>query len=291
MATVHGDVAQWLQVDWHMDSKSGVVRKPCASNAMPSMPDDTAYSDPDLFQLPKLRLQVRRLKPHSAAAEVFHRFFAEHHYMSGKVPCNFHAVVVREQDSQRLVAMDAVGAFFGQGNGGITWLESRLVVMPEFQGFGVGPKLSELVGEILLRSGQRYLAAAKSSWFRYSCLRGQSALTGGVKGGVKGGVPKQQNMTEENGETVVMWWEILACNRALERMWGYLVPPLGLICACLRILQRNTPPAARWTENLLGPLATHDHEWKGWHEPQWQQIRAESFPPPVPCMHHHAGHC
>jgi len=158
VATVHGDVAQWLQVDWHMDSKSGGVRKPCASNAMPSMPDDTAYSDPDLFQLPKLRLQVRRLKPHSTAAEVFHRFFAEHHYMSGKVPCNFHAVVVREQDSQRLVAMDAVGAFFGQGNGGITWLESRLVVMPEFQGFGVGPKLSELVGEILLRSGQRFFS-------------------------------------------------------------------------------------------------------------------------------------
>eukprot|EP00435_Cladocopium_sp_Y103_P045364 s1251_g13.t1 len=161
VATVHEDVAQWLQVDWHMDSKSGVVRKPCASGAVPSIPDDAAYndlSDPDLFQLPKLRLQVRRLKPHSSAADVFHRFFAEHHYMSGKVPCNFHAVVVREQDSQRLVAMDAVGAFFGQGNGGVTWLESRLVVMPEFQGFGVGPKLSELVGEILLRSGQRFFS-------------------------------------------------------------------------------------------------------------------------------------
>lgn len=143
--------------------------------------------------------------------------------MSGKVPCNFHAVVVREQDSQRLVAMDAVGAFFGQGNGGITWLESRLVVMPEFQGFGVGPKLSELVGEILLRSGQRYLAAAKASWFRYSCLRGQSALTGGVKGGV----PKQRNMTEENGETVVMWWEILACNRAFGTNVGLLGAAFG----------------------------------------------------------------
>ena len=130
---MHEDVACWLPLDWHLDSKSGIVRKPI-STAMPStVADDVVYERSDLFRLPKLRLQVRRLKPHKSSAEVYEGNFAEHHYMSGKLPSNFHGIVVREEESGQLVAMDAIGRFPGQGNGGITWLESRLVVMPEFQ--------------------------------------------------------------------------------------------------------------------------------------------------------------
>ena len=37
------------------------------------------------------------------------------------------------------------GDLSGQGNGGTQWLETRLVVLPRFQGIGLGTKLPELV--------------------------------------------------------------------------------------------------------------------------------------------------
>ena len=38
-------------------------------------------------------------------------------------------------------------------NGGITFLEHRIVVLPEWQGLGIGPRLSEEVGQRLLAGG------------------------------------------------------------------------------------------------------------------------------------------
>ena len=142
-----------------MDSRSGVVRKPLKQSMPSAVLDDVAYERSTLFDLPTLCLEVKRLKPHKFSAEVYETYFSEHHYMRGQLPSNFHAVVVRDQESGRLVAMDAIGIFFGNGNGGLTWVESRLVLMPQWQGYGIGPKLSEKLGSLLLASGQRGLAA------------------------------------------------------------------------------------------------------------------------------------
>lgn len=68
-------------------------------------------------------------------------FFEVDHYMKGKVPYTFAGLVVRSDETNALVAFHAIATQFGISMGKASMRESRLVVLQEFQGFGVGPKL------------------------------------------------------------------------------------------------------------------------------------------------------
>jgi len=120
----------------------------------------------DLLRPPVIRLEVRRLAPHQLSRAVFEDIFEERHYTRGKLPSCFFAVIVRKQESGVPVALNGVSNFPGKGNGGRTFLESRLVTLPQWQGFAIGPKLSEGMGRILLAAGKRLLFrhSPSSSW-------------------------------------------------------------------------------------------------------------------------------
>jgi len=176
VATVHDDIQQWLDADWFLQTKTGQVTVPpeggwphCHGDGAGRIPGAGRTLHPSLSQAngedksrveqllrpPVIRLEVRRLEPHQPSKEVFQETFEEHHYMRGKLPGCFFGVMVREQESGMPVAFHAIANFPGAGNGGITFLESRLVTLPQWQGFAIGPKLSESIGERLLEAGKR----------------------------------------------------------------------------------------------------------------------------------------
>jgi len=175
VATVHQDIAEWLRADWILDSKTGVLSTPPLASgeadaqgtasgtrtlvrylSQTDGKDDEAWTQ--LLRPPVLKLEVRRLGAHQASIEVFKETFEEHHYMRGNVPHCFWGVVAREAGTKQPVAFHAIANFPGVGNGGITLRESRLVVLPQFQGFGIGPAFSEGIGDILLSSGKRFFS-------------------------------------------------------------------------------------------------------------------------------------
>lgn len=59
-----------------------------------------------------------------------------------RFPGSFQDVVVKHQYLKRCLLHDAVSAFPGNAKGGITCLDARVVVLPEYQGLGVGTPMS-----------------------------------------------------------------------------------------------------------------------------------------------------
>jgi energy-coupling factor transporter ATP-binding protein EcfA2 len=171
VATVHEDIAGWLNADWMLETKTGVFsvssceksesNSPLSSERQTLRPisskpqGDDSQQVEELLRPPVLRLVVRHLRTIENSKSIFKQKFEEHHYMKGKLPGLFHGVVAKDEETDRCVAFHAVSNFPGKGNGGITMLESRLVTLPEFQGFGIGPKMSEGIGELLLSAGKR----------------------------------------------------------------------------------------------------------------------------------------
>jgi len=150
----------------------------------------------DLLRPPMIHLEVRRLEPHQPSKAVFEDIFEEHHYMRGKLPSCFFGVIVREKESGMPVAFHAISNFPGKGNGGITFLESRLVTLPQWQGFAIGPRLSEGMGQILLSAGKRLFSVThhprlgqqreKSNLWKATSCNGKAAQSlNGTKTGRK----------------------------------------------------------------------------------------------------------
>jgi len=195
VATVHDDVAAWLDADWVLQAKTGSLSVPLRSmqhgtacegtgtRTLRSHLSQTDGSDEqqvkELLRPPVLRLAVRHLSTNESSKRVFHEAFEEHHYMQGKLPGMFSGVVARDEESGRLVAFHAISLFPASGNGGITMLESRLVTLPEFQGFRVGPEMSEGIGELLLSAGKRLFSVTHHP--RLGGLRNASKLWRGTK--------------------------------------------------------------------------------------------------------------
>jgi len=127
---------------------------------------------------PVLDLYVRRLADFTAIRKVYNAIFTEHHYLHGEeLPKNAHGWVVRHGPPPGVasvasgsgpsgaichrvthvpVGFVAVSPQPGLGQGGITMRESRLVVLPEYQGLGLGTRFSDEVAQCHLDAGLRY---------------------------------------------------------------------------------------------------------------------------------------
>lgn len=125
--TCHYDVAEWLEPDWIYDVS-------------------TMAFDRRRLRRPPIEVQIQRVH-HSIWG-----IFKGHHYLSAdlhKAARIYLATIDGEP-----TAMTAVMAFPGKTPN--IWREHRTVVLPDFQGFGLGNRLSEHVGDLLLSEGKRY---------------------------------------------------------------------------------------------------------------------------------------
>jgi len=171
LATVHDDVLKWLQPDWIFFPETGKFlvfegSPPTETELLlAGAAKDVAPADDDnsevvvdvrkLLKAPSLDLTAKAYTSKPSMG-VFRKFFEEHHYMKGILPTFFPAVVLLRD--QVPVAFCAISNQFGYKQGSVTMRESRLVVLPAFQGFGIGPRLSGLVGDRLLGAGYRFFS-------------------------------------------------------------------------------------------------------------------------------------
>src|SRR5262245_25735796 len=127
--TCHFDVMEWLNPDWVDRPDTGQMEWPRGS-----------------LQRPAIELEVRRVSGKAWPV------FRPHHYLSGKLH----------------VASRCVGAFIGdECVAFIAWyrfphprakdimIANRIVVLPDYQGMGIGTRLTEFCGQLLHEEGDR----------------------------------------------------------------------------------------------------------------------------------------
>jgi len=126
--TCHYDVAEWLEPDWVYDVSTMTFER-------------------RLLRRPSIEVTVEQV--HHSIWQIF----KGHHYLSAdlnKASKVFLATIEGEP-----VAMTAILPFPHPHVKNV-WKEHRTVVLPDYQGFGLGNRLSEIVGDYLIANGKRF---------------------------------------------------------------------------------------------------------------------------------------
>ena len=144
-STCHYDIIEWLQPDWVFDTKTGVVT-PRGSLRRPVI---------DVEVLP-------------CSIEAW-SIFREHHYLTGDI--NKSAKCWLAIWEGQLVGFSSVISF-PSGSVKNAFRSHRIVVLPDFQGLGIGVRLSEAMGEIYISEGKRFFG--KTSHPRLGAYRENS---------------------------------------------------------------------------------------------------------------------
>lgn len=122
--TCHYDIIEWLEPDWVLDMASGQLARGC------------------LCPRPKINLTIYRT--HSK----LWRLFAKHHYLNTddvRGQC-----YVAMLDDKTPVAFISMLPNFGKRK---NWRISRIVVMPDYQGIGIGSKFCNAIAEKYAKEG------------------------------------------------------------------------------------------------------------------------------------------
>lgn len=130
IATCHYDIFEWLQPNWIYDLNKGGVLEQC-----------------DYLRQgrPKIELQVFRTTSDTWS------WFKKHHYMTHDLNKSCISIVFTWEN--KLVAFDSILPL-PSGTMKNAYREHRLVVLPDFQGMGLGSKISEFIGGILKYQGK-----------------------------------------------------------------------------------------------------------------------------------------
>lgn len=123
--TCHYDIARWLEPDWTADMATRTLRR---------------------RRLRRPRIELAVFRCHHAAW----RLFSPHHYLSRSVNRAAHCYLVTWNDTP--VAFCAVLAV--PGNKGC-WRISRLVVLPDYQGLGIGRRIADTIARLYGEASRR----------------------------------------------------------------------------------------------------------------------------------------
>lgn len=129
LASCHYDIIEWLQPDWTFDTNTGQL------------------AGRGSLQRPVINIE---LVPCSASAW---SLFRQHHYLDANL---------NKSSRCWLAVWDGVAVGFSSiiampnGNMKRAWREHRTVVLPDYQGLGIGVRIGDAVGEIVIGDGGRY---------------------------------------------------------------------------------------------------------------------------------------
>lgn len=132
LASCHYDIIDWLQPDWVYDT--------VAQEVLPR----------GSLQRPKIEVEV---VPCSIKAW---EMFRHHHYLSGDINKSSRCYLAIWNDVP--VGFNAVIAFPTGSIKGSCYRGHRTVILPDFQGMGIGVRFSDAIGEIMLAEGHRYFS-------------------------------------------------------------------------------------------------------------------------------------
>ena len=170
LATCHYDIFEWLRPDWIYDlNKGGALEKG------------------DCLRRPQIELQVYR-----TTCDTWERF-KKYHYMTAEL--NEAATCFVFTWNEKLVAFESILPL-PNGSFKNAYREHRLVVLPDFQGLGIGIKISEWCGGILLNDGKSFYAKTVNpalGKYREKSHKWQATSTNGKKRSERE-VSKEHNM-------------------------------------------------------------------------------------------------
>lgn len=147
VATVHRDIIDYLEPDWVIDTDRG------------------EWASGRYLHRPELVLEVYPCE------NSIWSYFSAHHYLSGKLNKASHSyLAIWEKQLVGFVATMTAPS----GTIKNAWREHRLVIHPDYQGFGLGPRLSEVVAQHYVDNGKRYFS--KTSHPRLGEYRDNSSL-------------------------------------------------------------------------------------------------------------------
>ncbi|MGC8539249.1 MAG: GNAT family N-acetyltransferase [Phycisphaerae bacterium] len=113
----HYDIARWLCPDWIVDMADQTLARGC-------------------LQRPQLRIEIRRCERNLWS------MFERHHYLSSKLPGGDYYCGLLDGQPIAFAGITQVTGFVGYKR------FSRIVVLPDYQGIGVGGKFRDAVAEI-----------------------------------------------------------------------------------------------------------------------------------------------
>ena len=131
LATVHRDVLEFLEPDWVIDTDKG------------------SWTNGRWLHRPQLALTI-----YPSHYSIW-RYFAPYHYLTGNINRSAHCYV-GVWEGQLVAFNSCITA--PNGNYKNAYRGHRLVVHPDYQGFGFGPKMSEAVAQHYIDNGKRYFA-------------------------------------------------------------------------------------------------------------------------------------
>ena len=147
LATCHRDVLEYLEPDWIIDTDRG------------------EWTTGRSLRRPELDITV-----YPCSNEVW-GYFAKHHYLSESLNKSAHCYLAL---SDGKVVGFVASLAYPSGSVQNAYREHRLVIHPDYQGFGIGPRLSEVVAQHYISNGKRYFS--KTSHPRLGGYRDQSPV-------------------------------------------------------------------------------------------------------------------
>ena len=170
LATVHRDILEFLEPDWVIDTDRG------------------EWTSGRYLQRPELVLEIQ------PCSNLLWSYFAKHHYLSESLNKASHCYMAVWEG--QLVGFSSVMAY-PSGTVKAAFREHRLVVHPDYQGFGFGPRISEVVAKHYVDNGKRFFS--KTSHPRLGEYRDQSDVW----------KPTSKNhMRRTDGKNTTSRWEL-----------------------------------------------------------------------------------
>jgi len=131
ISTCHRDVIDWLEPDWVIDTDTGELL------------------DGFFFVRPEIKIELYKTTYNHWG------MFKDHHYLDGSI----------NKASRCYVAVwgDEVVGFIStmtlpSGSLKNAWRGHRIVILPQFQGMGIGPRLSDTIAQMHIDEGHRFFS-------------------------------------------------------------------------------------------------------------------------------------
>lgn len=147
-ASCHYDILDWLEPDWVFDTLTGSLRRGRC-----------------LWRRPTLNIKVC-----DSSSNLWH-IFGKHHYLNTTINKSAKCFMAYWDDV--LVGFSSCLAF-PNGNFNNGYREHRTVILPDYQGMGIGVRLSDFVANHMCLQGKRYFS--KTAHPRMGMYREHSPL-------------------------------------------------------------------------------------------------------------------
>lgn len=131
-ATCHRDIIEWLQPDWVYDTL-----------------DESCMPRGCLHPRPEIRIDIE------PCSKEWWKVFQKHHYLSGSLN-NASRCFIGKWNDEPVV----FGAAITMPSGSLknAWRGHRTVVLPDYQGLGIGVRFSDTLAQLFIENGYRYFS-------------------------------------------------------------------------------------------------------------------------------------